>query len=391
MTPGWWLFVGWCVVFLIVVFEPEWSQALFDITNRKQKRKESNHGRPRKTREDHPNTKASFSARYHSYRVAGTNTVSAFWRAIKDSRGGASMTMSSANHQELKRLWDAVNNGMAAMHRDWTSDTWVFTELDGTIWSFSDSVYRAASASGVLQDNAPLIRNHYRNDPWAPYIRAIKTPAPSPSFQWPSYLTGDEDDATPPDNTHSTPKASIGSLKVEDQPDTIVGYKWGSFKIKDKTLLIAGAHDDRGYGVEAEAKCQKGMFSYSRGDGCTELPGEACACGFYAYDKDNYMREHTYGKELLLEVELYGRVVVHERGMRASHQRVLKITVPSCSASLCSSASSNWCVANGINGYQRRCTHHSTGFNETYAPNELAGMIGTEVVSAPYVREADAA
>ncbi len=57
-----------------------------------------------------------------------------------------------------------------------------------------------------------------------------------------------------------------------------------------------------------------------------------CACGFYAVNTfDRVQRE--YGRmfgAVLLEVELFGKVIVHEYGYRAERQRILHVGLPSC-------------------------------------------------------------
>ena len=64
------------------------------------------------------------------------------------------------------------------------------------------------------------------------------------------------------------------------------------------------------------------------GNGMHEAPDPACTCGYYAMaSADGFGGDSGAA---LLEVELYGRVIVHERGYRASHQKILRIIVPSC-------------------------------------------------------------
>lgn len=70
------------------------------------------------------------------------------------------------------------------------------------------------------------------------------------------------------------------------------------------------------YGVEAVALC---VYGHTH-----RPPDLKCSCGFYAW---NEPREIASGQQVLLEVELYGRVIVAERGYRAEKQRVLSATI----------------------------------------------------------------
>lgn len=64
-------------------------------------------------------------------------------------------------------------------------------------------------------------------------------------------------------------------------------------------------------------------------------PGKApvldCTCGFYAVKRPEQLGrfDPTCGYAFL-EVELFGRVIVHDRGYRAERQRILHIGIPGC-------------------------------------------------------------
>jgi hypothetical protein len=60
-----------------------------------------------------------------------------------------------------------------------------------------------------------------------------------------------------------------------------------------------------------------------------EAPDASCTCGFYAVEHEEELwRLGSYEPELaVLDVDLAGRVIEHEHGYRASHQRVLHVTL----------------------------------------------------------------
>jgi hypothetical protein len=80
--------------------------------------------------------------------------------------------------------------------------------------------------------------------------------------------------------------------------------------------------DTRCYGRTAHAVCAAGEAH--------EAPGESCQCGFYAFRPDAPLGLHLEPRagQWLLDVRLSGKVVVHEHGYRAQHQRVVGISPP---------------------------------------------------------------
>lgn len=60
-----------------------------------------------------------------------------------------------------------------------------------------------------------------------------------------------------------------------------------------------------------------------------EAPDASCTCGFYAVEHDEELwRLGGFEPELaVLDVDLAGRVIEHEHGFRASHQRVRRVTI----------------------------------------------------------------
>jgi hypothetical protein len=139
------------------------------------------------------------------------------------------------------------------------------------------------------------------------------------------------------------------------------------------------------YGVEDTARCVP--FGESRNHG--SLPDPGCTCGFYALkDKAPYLwgGDHMLpGHSPLLEVELWGRVLVGTNGYRGEHQRVLSATLSPCH--WCGAAAEWVQVPDG--GFTGCAAHPPTQKAEvratrvTRAPilpvSELRSVLGTEV------------
>lgn len=85
------------------------------------------------------------------------------------------------------------------------------------------------------------------------------------------------------------------------------------------------------FGIDADATCGmfEDMYNISWGRYDHPAPDLNCSCGFYAlppdqpstYSGDNYVN---------LLVELTGKVIVHSKGYRAEHQRVVECQLPPC-------------------------------------------------------------
>lgn len=86
------------------------------------------------------------------------------------------------------------------------------------------------------------------------------------------------------------------------------------------------------YEVDAHAQCRPSR-SYYLGTApvAHEAPAVDCKCGFYGLaldDERQPTRPHEPAQPYLLDVELFGRVIRHERGYRAARQKVLRVHVP---------------------------------------------------------------
>lgn len=95
----------------------------------------------------------------------------------------------------------------------------------------------------------------------------------------------------------------------------------------DGSLSIYGFGGE--YGVEAVAECRAHVNDYLNPRPRNHaVPDEDCSCGFYGLKEKP--SEIGPGQHLL-EVEMYGKVIPHEKGYRAEKMRVLSITArPVC-------------------------------------------------------------
>lgn len=107
-----------------------------------------------------------------------------------------------------------------------------------------------------------------------------------------------------------------------------------------------------------------------------------CSCGFYA------LKESVKPTEgIVLEVELYGTVIVCERGYRAERQRVLGVTLPAkCGNALCNKPATLVTfideVLAGLCGEHAELAERSPLLTPAPAA-DLAGILGTEVRFGP--------
>jgi len=110
-------------------------------------------------------------------------------------------------------------------------------------------------------------------------------------------------------------------LPVRMQVDPVVGFKTVTLKLRSGSLELSGMR--RAYkGVTEKATCS----AYPKPDTEHEAPLLSCTCGFYAY---NSLAPLEYGKRasITATVEMFGTVIAHEKGYRASHQRVTGLQV----------------------------------------------------------------
>jgi len=125
------------------------------------------------------------------------------------------------------------------------------------------------------------------------------------------------------------------------------------------------------YSINDKAICNK--------NSCDFL---SCNCGFYAFrDKKRAVLELNkhYGA-LMLEVELYSEIIIHEFGYRSKEQDVIRLFLPNkCSKFLCKNNTAGLFLK--YNRYQTICTAHK---NDYISIRDLSNKLGLEVLVLSY-------
>lgn len=131
---------------------------------------------------------------------------------------------------------------------------------------------------------------------------------------------------------------------------------WKVARLTGNPALPFKGYNDVAYGIEAVAECHaqsRYVYTIYRREHDIRCPDEGCTCGFYARtEQDRPIPEPGY---VVLEVELYGRVIVGTNGYRAEKQRVLAVWASHNHAERCSIS----VVAGIYDGrpYHRTCPH----------------------------------
>lgn len=184
--------------------------------------------------------------------------------------------------------------------------------------------------------------------------------------------------------------------------DRPIGYKAAQVIVHGQQAWFA-AILHQVYSAAEDARCDAR-------DDCV-APDPECTCGFYAFSAQSdaaklaaRLSRHPVRCHALLQVEMSGAVLAFERGLRAAHQRVLRVEYE------------RWCHRCGRQGKLRSaetlgadgrdrirqlwsdvrprsfaslprgsapvrplCTDHAAMASRTMQPVDLAGMLGTEV------------
>jgi hypothetical protein len=151
--------------------------------------------------------------------------------------------------------------------------------------------------------------------------------------------------------------------------NSATGYKIAYLTGIDNFLFKGLVHGS--YYINDKAICNK--------NSCDFL---SCNCGFYAFrDKKRAVLELNkhYGA-LMLEVELYSEIVIHEFGYRSKEQDVIRLFLPNkCSKFLCKNNTSGLFLK--YNRYQTICTAHK---NDYISIRDLSNKLGLEVLVLSY-------
>lgn len=115
---------------------------------------------------------------------------------------------------------------------------------------------------------------------------------------------------------------TTAEIPTRIQVDPLVGYKTLNLRLDAGRVLLAGMR--RSYsGLLETAECVK----YPKNEAEHSTPGLDCTCGFYAWREQSEVGPSGH----LASVELFGSVVVCEKGFRAAKQRVTSLLLaPGC-------------------------------------------------------------
>lgn len=114
---------------------------------------------------------------------------------------------------------------------------------------------------------------------------------------------------------------------VDEEP--ITAYKVAQLCCQHGLLSFMGIGMNGVYGVDERALCMKGYAALGNlPSGHARIPDENCSCGFYArpWPRAQVLKSVAAG-QVLLEVELFGKIIEGTDAYRAERQRVLRAEV----------------------------------------------------------------
>lgn len=191
--------------------------------------------------------------------------------------------------------------------------------------------------------------------------------------------------ATPAPSTMSTgPTYSVSEpaaepLPVIRQEEAIRGYKVARLQLNGlrTDVVLAPMHiGSYFHKPEATAQCLKG-YSVEH-----EVPDPSCSCGFYAAETPEGITQDRPNMEkgiVLMEVDLTGKIISHRLGVRAAHQRILRIVLQptTCTGWLCEGAPADTLIwDDSKDQWITRCAEHAERFERTLTAGQLAQRLG---------------
>lgn len=132
-----------------------------------------------------------------------------------------------------------------------------------------------------------------------------------------------------PTSAWSLSLAGALNLPSRQQVEPIKAWKLADLVVTDEGVKLRGVGYRVSYGPNDQAKCNPG---YQVTASSHAVPEASCTCGFYALRSREEALNAGYSAHAVLEVELFGKVIKHERGYRAERQRVLAVHVLPSSA-----------------------------------------------------------
>ena len=166
---------------------------------------------------------------------------------------------------------------------------------------------------------------------WMKYYQPINIPLVYGSASYTHYTTGVQ--ATKIASYFTTSyDPTKPTLPVEKRDDPIHAWRYaGGIEIVNGVVLFEAVYRNSNgvYTADDRAVCSTNVTHH-----WTMIPVEICTCGFYAskpsavldrscfdagYDSDDDV------PDVLLEVELYGKVIEATKGYRAQHQKILAV------------------------------------------------------------------
>lgn len=127
------------------------------------------------------------------------------------------------------------------------------------------------------------------------------------------------------------------------------------------------------------------------------VPQASCSCGYYAVrDRDRLAGWHHQGA-VLLDVELFGKVIVYEHGYRAERQRILSVGIGGCwycqtePSHVCAQAPTPWDTQSETTPLLPMCAEHLplARANVVYTTDAIAGVLGAPVRYEPLMTPPD--
>ena len=227
--------------------------------------------------------------------------------------------------------------------------------------------------------------------------KSTLTKAKKSSLQWTNAATTSSWAWT---TDYSQPEPIELNLPAREQIDPIRVFKLAKLVWADGRIRFMGVGLNIPYDAETAAMCGiKNGHAFFWGSSNKygfdpsadhDVPDPRCTCGFHGVaskDADEIQGDYASARFVRIEAELYGRVVRHERGYRAEHQRVLSVSIPRrCRAYLvCPGGIAEQGCTNTPTGLRidageviASCAEHAP-FGGVIPPTDVAKALGTQV------------